>query len=577
MSRSFSDLVRPAINIWDGFIPEKMPKDLSIEEIESLLLNAERLTPKSDDFQEGMYNRYLRYVANRPGPIAELVTYIKENYSSSWYAEINNLPFRDSTVGETIPLETAPRRWISNNMNALYEDWLENNTDTFLITLAYLIKSKIPFTFKDVPEELKNRGALKLDFKTIIDPPDFPLSDALQPMKKLWESEHEKKGEDFVFHKVTRSSFSGYTEAQQNLFFNAITEIIKADKNKYPKSPLVSFYGDTNIKIKSDFLKDIFNREPNLYLNYFRTNSPRLHITNTGQKVAIGAGKKDRTNDFANHIWGNLDLVTNNQGQYVIGEDLGGEGFYSVERPKNPEVDEEVVDPNSDMYNPREETVVRFIREANPVTYREVIHAVEYALENNLGNIRNLYQNYMEEVRPDLEGIDLDEDLQFFVKFVYLLYNDNKTVEDLNKQVYTSKLPSDSYNALLNLFGFLNLFGVDIESVINAFKPIEEFIARRKNMAEKRGREFNLESTFAMISNRDELQAINTEVIDLLQPTILNTMRPILDNINRVFELVELDKISPTGGKYGKVTYTRSNKTLLEALVNLEIYRRPKK
>ena len=159
---SVEEMVMDSLSMRGGFNPEALPSPDTVNDStkDRLLQFAQKITPDSPQYSEALYDRLKLRLRDREGPIRELVTYINETYTQApkFAEEINALPFKDSTIGEEIPLEGKPSDWLRKNIADIYEEWVNEPTTegrdfdrkihTFYTILAYFKGNNLIISFR---------------------------------------------------------------------------------------------------------------------------------------------------------------------------------------------------------------------------------------------------------------------------------------------------------------------------------------------------------------------------------------------------------------------------------------------
>tara|TARA_R100001509_G_scaffold71239_2_gene39736 strand:+ start:436 stop:2187 length:1752 start_codon:yes stop_codon:yes gene_type:complete len=578
---SVEEMVMDSLSMRGGFNPEALPSPDTVNDStkDRLLQFAQKITPDSPQYSEALYDRLKLRLRDREGPIKELATYINETYTQApkFAEEINALPFKDSTIGEEIPLEGKPSDWLRTNIADIYEDWVnepisegrdfDRKIHTFYTILAYFKGNNLPISFRGVSQKNKEKGAIK--FKKEL--PRIRTSDfSILSDKRFvteWEKIHPESKAEFTFNNLTRTYFDNLPEARRTVLLTTLEKVIEHYEG--PPVPLVEYYGEIE-PAKSAFLKDLFNFEDNLYLILFERLSSQKYVSRrTGEIIRYRRGSRQRFSDFANYLVNQEDKLKKfmtRTGAYNFGPDLDEGGRYFEY--------EDVLDREG---NPTGRRIKTIARKGNPNTDQEIRHAIIFALEKNLDNdLKGEYDEYMKIVSNQPEGPDSEENMQFFLNFLYSLLEDGKDLNYLASYNFQPDAPDEDYEAVLNIFGFLNLFGEDTQSVIEIFEEAMQTIEARRTRLEARGRKVTNAGLVRFLQTKKEFADFSNRISEELQELILNTSRAIIKDMNTIFRSINIDDAMSKTSKYGLIRSggrSRRRRTVGQILMDYDILR----
>lgn len=505
------DVARKVLSIRGGFDPSKMPKPETNAQKTSYYNYGQRLDPDHPRFDKELFERFLFFVGGekRKKALIDFAKYLQKNYGEApeFFEEVNKLKLGESTIGETIPLDTDAGSWIKTNMETLYKDWIETSSDTFYTVLAYFIGSKIPISFATVSDELKAQGREKINF-TEIKNGEFSI---LGKMENIWNNAHPKPASNIKIKTVRRTSFLSWDNKKINNFLKLLQDVVRIE-GKGKSLPLVTYFDDmSNDGMKRSVLKAILRVDDDLYQTFFRFTTPQQYHSAGG--ASFGRGQSYRIRDFAHYFIGNLDKFKQfktDVDSYVLGEDLGEVGNYP---------------------------------DANPVRREEIYDAVVDVLRD--GEDRALQvelQKFTDETKTTIEG-----DAGFFLNFVFKLVEQNMGLEDLKAVKYNPGVAKDGFTGMLNVIGFLNSFDVDITPILQSMEEAIDYIERQMERAKSRGVEDIMEYVIGRVVRLEKFTDLGNEVSDALEKGFAESRRGIVSNINELFSGISLNALQTIG------------------------------
>ena len=153
---------------------------------------------------------------------------------------------------------------------------------------------------------------------------------------------------------------------------------------------------------------------------------------------------------------------------------------------------------------------------------------------------------------------------------------DGKDLNYLASYDFEPDAPDEDYEAVLNVFGFLNLFGENIQSVIEIFEEAMQTIEARRTRLEARNRNVTNAGLIRFLQIKEEFADFSNRISEELQELILNTSRAIIKDMNTIFQSIDVDKAMSKDSVYGLIRSggrSKIKRTLGQILIDYDILR----